>query len=396
MFSYLHRSRTQQTQSIVVLNSISAGESLREAISHGWQPATRSHTILTGQTKYDCMEFVPLNNDGIYYYEKFLEPNRGKAYSLIETLESFCDEGKVIIGIPELRARFDDQHDYDDNISKLLNPGEDGRDVRSAGALIKLKAHEDISREPLQINEKIVRDLAHGYNPNRDDEIVLNMKRYLGNAYESNIDVKGNHPLEGHHPSMAASLCSHILDLSAVKPEGNDDPEVAVNIRNFGRPEEESEWIEDYPLKEHILDAFSKQYHQLAILIVIRYKNIRITNKSQVRYRLNNFIMEYNGASLHKRYDLFEKLISLQDRIDLVTKYNSAELSGENNSFAQLISSQDRINYLQTEKNENPEGLAPLFKDRPDIDRDNNRMRIASLYRKRIPKKKNKYTQTKD
>lgn len=299
------------------------------------------------------MGFVTVGNAGLNHYDRALRPNRGRPIQILDTLVEFLNGGETTIEIDELVERLNKNYNFDwdkSNLSPYLNSGNDVRDLRSAGAVNKMKAFDDSSRKPLQVHEGIVRTLSPGYYKNAMADIIVNIKRYLGAVAEEGGDTD----------PRAAWLYARLREWTE-KVEEDRDPEVDIDIRQFGRPEEDRGWVDDFAFGKPplLLGDFSKQFVEFAILIDIDYRNLRVTNESQLREALSAEIMDYYAAALHGPY----------------------------NSFIGAVSSSDRRKHLQeAKKASNPEDPGHVNTRMPFFDweinpgSDDNRIRISSLY----------------
>lgn len=248
------------------------------------------------------MGFVTVREEGDEHYDWHLRPGGGRPFDILTVLVDFVDDDEYTVDGDDILAALEDRIETDwgdTNLSPYINTDSDVTDVRSAGAVNKVKAVGDESRRPLQVGSPMVRTLAPGYYEHAGSDEVRDMIRYLGSAV-----------LDGEGPDPRAARLYASLAANAERDGATDDadPAVRVSIRQFGRPEDETaDWLADYPFDSPplLLGAFDNQYDEFAVLIDVEYRNLEVTDVDALEEAYDGELMGYIAAALYDDYAKF-------------------------------------------------------------------------------------------
>jgi hypothetical protein len=248
------------------------------------------------------MGFVTVRDEGGEHYDWHLRPGGGRPFDVLTVLADFVDDGEYTVDGDNVLAALEDriETDWSDtNLSPYINTDSDVTDLRSAGAVNKVKAVGNESRRPLQLDPRMVRTLAPGYYEHAGSDEVREMIRYLGSAV-----------LDGEDPDPRAARLYAILAANAKRDDAAETPNSRVNVtvRQFGRPDDEADdWLADYPFDSPplLLGAFDKQYAEFAVLIDVEYENLEVTDSDALERAYDGELMDYLAAALYDDYGEF-------------------------------------------------------------------------------------------
>lgn len=257
------------------------------------------------------MGFVTVRDEGDEHYDWHLRPGGGRPFDVLTVLGDFVDDGEYTVDGNDILTALKEQIEtgWDDtNLSPYINTDSDVTDLRSAGAVNKVKAVGNESRRPLQLGPPMVRTIAPGYYEHAGSDEVREMIRYLGSAV-----------LDGEDPDPRAARLYATLAANAERDDAADaaDPAVDVRIRQFGQPEGEGDdWLADFPFGSPplLLGAFDKQYAEFAVLIDVEYRNLEVTDADALEQAYNGELMDYIAAALYDDYAEFTTAASHAER----------------------------------------------------------------------------------
>lgn len=300
------------------------------------------------------MGFVTVREEGDVHYDRALRPRGGRPFDVLTVLVEFLDDGTYTVDVDDVLAALDERIDTDwgdTNLSPYLNTGSDAQDLRSPGALNKVKAVGNESRRPLQLDGRMVRTLAPGHYEYATIDEVRRRKRYLGSA---DLDGEDLDPRAARLYAMLRDHTSHEDDEA--------DPEVAITFRKFGSPDDaDADWLADYPYDSLLLlGNFSKQFAEFAVLADVEYRNLDVDSTDDLEQAFGEELRNYIAAALYDDYDDFTTAASDAERAEHVR--NEADTSGID---------EPAIN-----------ARMPFFDSDVDIDEGEKRVRLAALYQR--------------
>lgn len=301
------------------------------------------------------MGFVTVRDEGDEHYDWHLRPGGGRPFDVLTVLVDFLDKGAYTVDGEDVLAALDDRIDTDwgdTNLSPYINTDSDAQDLRSAGAVNKVKAVGNESRRPLQLDARMIRTLAPGYYEHATSDDVRRMKRYLGSA-----------DLDGEDLDPRAARLYAILAANTDVVDESENPEVKVTFRQFGKPDDEdADWLADYPFDSPplLLGAFGKQYAEFAVLVNIEYRNLDVTGPDALEQAYDAELMDYLAAALYDDFATFTTEASHATREQHVRQ--KADASGADDP---AVSAQ-----------------MPFFDSEVTVDRDANHVQLAALYQR--------------
>ncbi|ELY35569.1 hypothetical protein C496_23371 [Natronorubrum tibetense GA33] len=305
--------------------------------------------------KYGVMGFVTVRDEGDEHYDWHLRPGGGRPFDVLTVLVDFLDDGGYTVDSNDVLAALEERIDTDwgdTNLSPYINSDSDVSDLRSAGAVNKVKAVGNESRRPLQLDAPMIRTLAPGYYEHAASDEVRRMMRYLGSA-----------DLDGEDLDPRAARLYVILAANADVVDESEYPEVKVTFRQFGRPDDaDDDWLADYPFDSPplLLGAFEKQYAEFAILIDIDYRNLEVAKPEALERAYNDELMDYLAAALYDDYATFTTEASHATREQHVRQQADASGASDPAVSAQM----------------------PFFDSIVTLDRNSNHVQLAALYQR--------------
>ncbi|MFC6954825.1 hypothetical protein [Halorubellus litoreus] len=262
------------------------------------------------------MGFVTVRDEGEEYYDWHLRPGGGRPFDVLSVLVDFVDDREFTVDGSDVLGALEDRIDTDwgdTNLSPYLNTDSDALDLRTAGALNKVKAVGNESRRPLQLDGAMIRTLAPGYFEHATSDDVRRKTRYLGSAV-----------LDDEDPDPRAARLYAKLRSHATLEDDAEDPAVAVRFRQFGRPpaDEDADWLADYPFDSPplLLGEFDKQYVEFAVLADVEYRNLEVDAPDELADAFKSELVGYLAAALYDDYAEFTTEASHATRKDHVRK----------------------------------------------------------------------------
>ncbi|WP_435366016.1 hypothetical protein [Haloarchaeobius sp. DYHT-AS-18] len=301
------------------------------------------------------MGFVTVRTEGDEHYDWHLRPRGGRPFDVLTVLVDFLDEGSYTVDGDDVLTALENRIETDwgdTNLSPYINSDTDVIDLRSAGAVNKVKAVGNESRRPLQLDARMIRTLAPGYYKHAGSDEVRRMIRYLGSA-----------DLDGEDLDPRAARLYAILAANADVVDEADDPAVKVAFRQFGSPDDEDgDWLADYPFDSPplLLGSFGKQYAEFAVLIDIEYQNLEVTHPEALEQAFDDELMDYLAAALYDDYATFTTAASHATRERHVRQQADASGASDPAVSAQM----------------------PFFDSIVTVDRDANHIQLAALYQR--------------
>ena len=301
------------------------------------------------------MGFVTVRDEGDEHYDWHIRPGGGRPFDVLSVLVDFVDDGEYTVDGDDVLAALEDRIDTDwgdTNLSPYINTDSDAPDLRTAGAVNKVKAVGNESRRPLQLDAAMIRTLAPGYYEHAASDDVRWKTRYLGSAV-----------LDDEDPDPRAARLYETLRAHATLEDDDEPPAVSITFRQFGRPEDEdADWLEDFPFGSPplLLGAFDKQYVEFAVLVDVEYRNLAVTDSDALEQVLKSELVGYLAAALYDDYE----------------------------AFATDASHATREKHLEEEAD--PSGVddpavspqIPFYDSDVDIDEDAEHIRLAALYQR--------------
>jgi len=299
------------------------------------------------------MGFVTVRDEGDEHYDWHLRPGGGRPFDVLTVLVDFLDDGAYTVDGDDILAALEDRIETDwgdTNLSPYINTDSDVSNLRSAGAVNKVKAVGNESRRPLQLDARMIRTLAPGYYEHAASDEVRRMMRYLGSA-----------DLDGEDPDPRAARLYAILAANAVSGDESEDPAVKVTFRQFGRPDD-GDWLADYPYDSPplLLGAFDKQYAEFAVHVDVEYRNLDVARPGALEQAFDDELVDYLAAALYDDYAAFTTEASHATREQHVRQ--KADASGADDP---AVSAQ-----------------MPFFDSDVAVDRDANHVQLAALYQR--------------
>lgn len=261
------------------------------------------------------MGFVTVRDEGEEHYDWHIRPGGGRLFDVLSVLVDFIDDGEFTVDGSDVLGALEDRIETDwgdTNLSPYLNTDSDALDLRTAGAVNKVKAVGNESRRPLQLDGAMVRTLAPGYYEHATSDDVRRKIRYLGSAV-----------LDDEDPDPRAARLYAKLRSYADLEDDADDPEVAIRFRQFGRPEDaDADWLGDYPFDSPplLLGEFDKQYAEFAVLVDVEYRNLDVHSPDALSEAFETELVGYLAAALYDDYAAFTTDASHATRKDHVLK----------------------------------------------------------------------------
>jgi len=301
------------------------------------------------------MGFVTVRDEGEEHYDWHIRPGGGRPFDVLSVLVDFVDDGEFTVDGSDVLGALEDRIDTDwgdTNLSPYLNTDSDALDLRTAGAVNKVKAVGNESRRPLQLDGAMVRTLAPGYYEHATSMDVRRRTRYLGSAV---LDDEDPDPRAAR---LYAKLRSH-ADLE----DGAEDPAIAIEFRQFGRPADaDADWLADYPFDSPplLLGAFEKQYAEFAVLVDVEYKNLDVHSADALAEAFETELVGYLAAALYDDYAAFTTDASHATRETHVTE--NADPSGASDPAV------------------GPQ--IPFYDSAVTVDEDANHVQLAALYQR--------------
>jgi hypothetical protein len=301
------------------------------------------------------MGFVTVRDEGEEHYDWHIRPGGGRPFDVLSVLQDFVDGGEYTVDGSDVLGALEGRIDTDwgdTNLSPYLNTDSDALDLRTAGAVNKVKAVGNESRRPLQLDGAMVRALAPGYYEHATSDEVRRKIRYLGSAV-----------LDDEDPDPRAARLYETLRAHADLEDADEDPEVAIRFRQFGRPEDDdADWLADYPFDSPplLLGAFDKQYAEFAVLVDVEYRNLDVGSPDVLAQAFASELVGYLAAALYDDYTAFTTNASHATRETHVVE--KADPSGASDP---AVSPQ-----------------IPFYDSAVTVDADANHVQLAALYQR--------------
>jgi hypothetical protein len=301
------------------------------------------------------MGFVTVRDEGEEHYDWHIRPGGGRPFDVLSVLVDFVDDGEFTVDGSDVLAALEDRIDTDwgdTNLSPYLNTESDALDLRTAGALNKVKAVGNESRRPLQLDAGLVRTLAPGYYEHATSDDVRRKIRYLGSAV---LDDEDPDP-------RAARLYAKLLSHADLQDDG-EDPEVAIRFRQFGSPDDDdADWLADYPFDSPplLLGAFNDQYAEFAVLVDVEYRNLDVRSPDELADAFETDLAGYLAAALYDDYTEFTTAASHATR-----EQHVKEKADPTGAADPAVSPQ-----------------IPFYDSVVTVDADANHVRLAALYQR--------------
>ena len=171
------------------------------------------------------MGFVTVRDKGEEHYDWHIRPGGGRPFDVLSVLVDFVDDGEFTVDGSDVLGALEDRIETDwgdTNLSPYLNTDSDALDLRTAGALNKVKTVGNQSRRPLQLDAAMVRTLAPGYYEHATSDDVRRRICYLGGGreperYATIHRSPGRRPIRRPAPS-GGGACSRASAASSGRP----------------------------------------------------------------------------------------------------------------------------------------------------------------------------------
>lgn len=304
------------------------------------------------------MGFVTVRGEGDEHYDWHIRPGGGRPFDVLSVLVDFVDAREYTVDGSDVLGALEDRIDTDwgdTNLSPYINTDSDAQDLRTAGAVNKVRAVGNESRRPLQLDSAMTRTLAPGYYEHATSDEVRRKIRYLGSAL-----------LDGEDPDPRAARLYAILRSYAALEDEAVAPEVAIRFRQFGRPDDDAgDWLADFPFDSPplLLGDFDNQYVEFAVLVDVEYRNLEVTDVDALEQRFESELVGYLAAALYDDYGEFTTAASHARREEHVR--DEADASGADEPAVSP--------------------RMPFYDSTVTVDDDANHVRLAALYQREKP-----------
>lgn len=237
--------------------------------------------------------YVEVKQADIGEYTRELAPSfTGRYEDLIRALMGFVNQGTQTVSLSTLAKQVDP--DWNLKIQRQYL-----KDIERAGAVDKVRALDNNSREPAQIHKTLLRHLHKdhvAFSKHKEAKYIID---YMWSADQQASDPSSDVTEDAQIPRKG--WLYGIVRKFAEPPARTINPKFHVEFRQLGRPNhDDPEWQADFDYEDVLFpnQDFYDHIDQYAVLIDIHFEDLEIVRPG-LESRLEEELVNYHAATLH-------------------------------------------------------------------------------------------------